>query len=62
MIPGAVLDRLAGVGHYDFLSACTENGRVLVPVCKTAVPQADTHRRAIMAAEAFFGRQLGAAH
>jgi len=62
LIPGAVLDRLPGVGHYDFLASCTEAGRALVPLCKTEVPQADTHRQAIMRAEAFFNRQLGVAH
>jgi predicted dienelactone hydrolase len=58
-IPNAELERLADVGHYDFLAACTDAGRAAVPLCKTDHPQADTHRRAISAAEAFFGRSLG---
>ncbi len=59
MVPNASLIRLPGVGHYDFLSTCTESGRAIVSVCRTAVPQADTHRQAIEAAQAFFSRQLG---
>ncbi len=61
MIPNVSLIRLPGVGHYDFLSSCTESGRAIVPRCRTDVPQADTHRQAIGAAEAFFSRQLGVA-
>jgi predicted dienelactone hydrolase len=59
-IPNAELERLPGVGHYDFLAACTDAGKAALPVCKTDVPQADTHRRAISAAEAFFSRTLAA--
>ena len=44
-IPNAELQRFPGVGHYDFLSACTSAGQAAVPRCKTDVPQADTHRR-----------------
>jgi predicted dienelactone hydrolase len=62
LIPNALLIGLAGVAHYDFLASCTEAGRATVPVCKLAVRQADTHRRAIEAAEAFFDRQLDVAH
>lgn len=62
MIPNASLVQLSGVGHYDFLSSCTESGRAKVRLCKASVPQEDTHQRAIEAAEAFFGRNLTAAH
>lgn len=62
MIPNVSLIRLPSVGHYDFLASCTESGRAIVPPCKISVPQIDTHRQAIEAAEAFFGRQLSAAH
>jgi predicted dienelactone hydrolase len=62
MIPKASLIRLPGVGHYDFLSTCTDSGRLLSPLCKTDVPQDDTHRQAIEAAEAFFNRHLGIGH
>ncbi len=62
MIPNATLIRLPGVGHYDFLAPCTADARAVVPVCKTSVPQDDTHRRAIEAARIFFGHELGAAH
>jgi predicted dienelactone hydrolase len=58
MIPNVSLIRLPGVGHYDFVSSCTESGRAVIAVCRTEVPQADTHRQAIEAAEAFFSRQL----
>jgi predicted dienelactone hydrolase len=60
MIPDAALIQLPGVGHYDFLSTCTDNGRATVPVCNTSVPQDGTHRHAIEAAEAFFSRTLRA--
>jgi predicted dienelactone hydrolase len=59
-IPNAELERLPRVGHYDFVAACTDAGRAALPLCKTDVPQADTHRRAIAAAEAFFSRSLAA--
>jgi predicted dienelactone hydrolase len=62
MIPNASLIRLPGVGHLDFLSTCTALGLAKVPVCKTDVPQVDTHERAIKAAEVFFDRQLGVTH
>ena len=58
-IPGAELVRLPGVGHYDFLAPCTEAGRAASPLCRTEVPQRDTHQRAIAAATAFFQRYLG---
>jgi predicted dienelactone hydrolase len=58
LIPGAALERLPRVGHYDFLAACTEAGRAVVPQCQTLEPQDETHRRAIEAARAFFARTL----
>jgi predicted dienelactone hydrolase len=57
-IPNARVDLLAGVSHYDFLSMCTDAGRAISPACESAHAQAETHRRAIAAAEAFFGRYL----
>jgi predicted dienelactone hydrolase len=62
MIPNASLTELSGVGHLDFLSTCTKLGLAKVPICKTRVPQDDTHARAIKAAEVFFDRQLGVMH
>jgi predicted dienelactone hydrolase len=59
-IPGAELERLPAVGHYDFLAPCTQAGQIAVPVCKVSVPQQETHDRAIGAALAFFARHLGA--
>jgi len=62
MIQNASLIELSGVGHLDFLSTCTELGLAKVPICKSRVPQEDTHARAIKAAEVFFNRQLGVTH
>jgi predicted dienelactone hydrolase len=45
-IPNAELERLPGVGHYDFLSSCTDAGKMTVRQCKIDAPQAETHRRA----------------
>ena len=61
-IPGATLLRLPGVGHTDFLPDCTDTGRAAFPQwCTFSVPQADTHRQAIAAAQEFFGRTLATA-
>ncbi|WP_293898733.1 alpha/beta hydrolase [Phenylobacterium sp.] len=59
-IPHAQLKELPGVGHYDFLGACTPAGVAVAPVCKVAVPQDLTHQTAIDMALAFFGETLGA--
>ena len=58
LIPGAELKRLPGVGHYDYLSTCTQAGQRLVPRCKMVVPQTMTHSWAIAAAEEFFSHAL----
>jgi predicted dienelactone hydrolase len=61
-IPGATLLRLPGVGHTDFLPDCTDAGRAAFPQwCTFKVPQADTHRQAIAAAQEFFARTLAKA-
>jgi predicted dienelactone hydrolase len=61
-IPGATLLRLPGVGHTDFLPDCTDAGRATFPQwCTFNVPQADTHRQAIAAAQEFFARTLAKA-
>jgi predicted dienelactone hydrolase len=61
-IPGATLLRLPGVGHTDFLPDCTDAGRATFPQwCTFSVPQADTHHRAIAAAQEFFARTLAKA-
>jgi predicted dienelactone hydrolase len=57
-IPNARVDLLPGASHYDFLSMCTDVARAIIPACESARAQAETHRRAIAAAEAFFGRYL----
>ncbi|HIE5096960.1 alpha/beta fold hydrolase [Stenotrophomonas maltophilia] len=58
-IAGAELQRLPGVGHYDFLSACAPAGlRQLPALCATAVPKADTQRQALETAVRFFGQSL----
>ena len=48
----------SSVGHYDFLSTCTEAGETVLPQCKIPIPQANTHSQAIAAAQKFFGRNL----
>jgi predicted dienelactone hydrolase len=58
LIPGAQLKHLPGVGHYDFLSTCTQAGQRLVPRCKVTVPQTMTHSQTIAAAEEFFSHVL----
>lgn len=50
------LQVLPAVGHYDFLSECTELGRERVgPLCEGATERAGTHRKAIEQAEVLFG-------
>jgi len=56
----AELKVLPGVGHYDFLAACTPAGVAAVPLCAIKVPQDRTHQAAIDMALAFFRRTLGA--
>ena len=59
-IAHAQLKVLPGVGHYDFLSACTPAAAV-VPLCTAIkVPQDPTHQAAIDMALSFFGAALGA--
>jgi predicted dienelactone hydrolase len=58
LIPGAELEQFPGVGHYDFLSTCTEAGQTVLPQCKIPIPQANSHSQAIAAAQKFFGRDL----
>jgi predicted dienelactone hydrolase len=58
-IPHAQLKVLPGVGHYDFLGACTPAGVALSPLCKTKVPQPASHQAAVEMALAFFGKTLG---
>jgi predicted dienelactone hydrolase len=61
-IPGATLLRLPGVGHYDFVDECTDAGRASFGrKCTFSVPQADTHRQAIAAAQEFFATTLAKA-
>jgi predicted dienelactone hydrolase len=61
-IPGATLLRLPGVGHTDFVADCTDAGRATFGQrCTFSVPQADTHRQAIAAAQEFFAKTLAKA-
>ncbi len=58
-VPGATLQRLAGVGHYDFLARCTPLGEQRIgPLCSGPVPRAHTHRDAAQGAVAFFRHAL----
>jgi predicted dienelactone hydrolase len=59
LIPHAQLKLLPGVGHYDFLSTCTEAGKASIPICSAKVSQDRTHTAAIDFALAFFGKTLG---
>jgi predicted dienelactone hydrolase len=58
-IPRAQLKALPGVGHYDFLSTCSESARARIPMCRTAVPQGPTHFAALQMALSFFGSVMG---
>ena len=60
LIPEARVTQLPGVGHYDFLSDCTDAGRAAVPICRTAMPQEETHVAALDAARALFAATLAA--
>jgi predicted dienelactone hydrolase len=60
LIPRAQLRALPGVGHYDFLSACTPAGAASVPFCQQiAAPQGPTHVAALQAALILFGNAMG---
>lgn len=55
----ARLEVLPDVGHYDFLSACTELGQQRVgPLCEGRADRAATHETAIQQAEALFKAAL----
>ncbi|WP_295552939.1 alpha/beta hydrolase family protein [uncultured Stenotrophomonas sp.] len=59
LLPGAALQRLPDVGHYDFLAACTAIGLQRLPeLCSSSVPRADTHAQAVDAAVRFFAEAL----
>ncbi len=59
-IPGAELRVLPSVGHYDFLSTCTPDAMVAVPLCNDLKAQQDkTHQAALQMAFGFFARTLG---
>lgn len=58
LVPRARLVALDRVGHYDFLSTCTEAGRAAVPLCHSERSQDETHREAISHAVAFFSTAL----
>jgi predicted dienelactone hydrolase len=61
LVPGATIDILPNVRHYDFLSECAPAGLVYAkPYCTDlpAVSRAATHERAEREAVAFFDRTL----
>lgn len=59
LLPGAALQRLPDVGHYDFLAACTAMGVQRLPeLCSSSVPKASTHAQAVDAAVRFFAEAL----
>jgi predicted dienelactone hydrolase len=59
IIPGAHIEILPRVGHYDFLAECTPAGDKEVPVCPTAAPRAQTHKAALDGALALFDHIFG---
>ncbi|HEX3885895.1 MAG TPA: hypothetical protein VHW05_00255 [Phenylobacterium sp.] len=61
LIPQAQMKALPGVGHYDFLAACTPAAmQRQVPVCMDLqTPQGPTHVAALQQALVFFGRTMG---
>ncbi len=59
-IPGAELKVLSGVGHYDFLSACTQAAMDTISLCdRLRVSQGGTHQAALQMAYGFFSKTLG---
>ena len=59
LIPGAALQRLPDVGHYDFLAGCTAVGLQRLPeLCSSSVPKAGTHAQAVDVAVRFFAEAL----
>ena len=59
MIPGAKIKILPGVGHYDFLAECTPAGNARIPICRTGISRARTHRQAIADALSLLNQTLG---
>ncbi|MGE6333469.1 alpha/beta hydrolase family protein [Stenotrophomonas sp. NPDC077659] len=58
-VHGATLQRLAGVGHYDFLARCTPLGEQRMgALCSSPVSRARTHREVRDGAITFFARAL----
>lgn len=59
LIPGAALQRMPAVGHYDFLAGCTAVGVQRLPeLCTASVPRTNTHAQAVDAAVRFFAEAL----
>ena len=59
-IPGAELRVLPSVGHYDFLSTCTQAAMASVALCNDLKAQQDrTHQAALTMAFGFFVKHLG---
>ncbi|EEF93688.1 hypothetical protein CATMIT_01680, partial [Catenibacterium mitsuokai DSM 15897] len=58
-IPGARLTALPKIGHYAFLSTCTDTGREKLQICANTGPQELAHRTAIAQALKLFERTLG---
>ena len=59
-IPRAKLKALPGVGHYDFLSTCSQDGHDTLPaLCQNVVPQGQTHYASLDMALNLFANALG---
>ena len=59
-IPRAQLKALPRVGHYDFVSTCSDQARATLPLCQgLATPQGPTHFAALQMALNLFANALG---
>jgi predicted dienelactone hydrolase len=60
LIPRVQLQALHGVGHYDFLSTCSDAARASEgSICAAQVPQGSTHVAALEQALVLFGKAMG---
>jgi predicted dienelactone hydrolase len=58
-LPRVQFKTLPGVGHYDFISTCSDAARAKFAMCQTAVPQGQTHFAALQMALNFFVNVMG---
>jgi len=58
-VPRAKLKALPGVGHYDFISTCSQEAHATLAICQNQVPQTQTHHAALEMALNLFANTLG---